>query len=55
MKWKSLLMPKGIRIEKSESEPNYGRVIVEPLERGWGHTVGNSLRRFRAPPSYPSK
>jgi DNA-directed RNA polymerase subunit alpha len=45
MKWKSLLMPKGIRIENPDSIPNYGRVIVEPLERGWGHTVGNALRR----------
>jgi DNA-directed RNA polymerase subunit alpha len=46
MKWKSLMMPKGIQIENPESVPNYGRVIVEPLERGWGHTVGNSLRRI---------
>jgi DNA-directed RNA polymerase subunit alpha len=46
MKWKSLMMPKGIQIENPENVPNYGRVIVEPLERGWGHTVGNSLRRI---------
>jgi DNA-directed RNA polymerase subunit alpha len=45
MKWKSLLMPKGIRVENPEHIPNYGRIIVEPLERGWGHTLGNSLRR----------
>ena len=23
----------------------YGRFVVEPLERGFGHTLGNSLRR----------
>lgn len=46
MKWKSLLMPKGIRIENPDNIPNYGQVLVEPLERGWGHTVGNSLRRI---------
>jgi DNA-directed RNA polymerase subunit alpha len=46
MKWKSLLMPKGIKIENPEDIPHYARVIVEPLERGWGHTVGNSLRRI---------
>ncbi|MFP4416103.1 MAG: DNA-directed RNA polymerase subunit alpha [Chitinispirillaceae bacterium] len=46
MKWKSLLMPKGIKIENPEKIANYGRVIVEPLERGWGHTIGNSLRRI---------
>lgn len=46
MKWKSLLMPKGIKLENPDNVPNYSRVIVEPLERGWGHTVGNSLRRI---------
>lgn len=45
MKWKSLLMPKGMTVENPDEIPNYGRVIVEPLERGWGHTLGNGLRR----------
>lgn len=38
-------MPK--RIVKDESEPvdNYGKFIAEPLEAGYGRTVGNSLRR----------
>jgi DNA-directed RNA polymerase subunit alpha len=39
-------MPKGIQIENPENTPNYARVTVEPLERGWGHTIGNSLRRI---------
>lgn len=46
MKWKSLMMPKGIQIENPENIPNFGRITVEPLERGWGHTVGNSIRRI---------
>lgn len=46
MKWKSLLMPKGIKIENPDDIANYGRVIVEPLERGWGLTIGNSMRRI---------
>lgn len=46
MKWKSLMMPKGIQIENPENIPNYAKVIVEPLERGWGHTIGNSIRRI---------
>jgi DNA-directed RNA polymerase subunit alpha len=46
MKWKSLMMPKGIQIENPDNVPNYGRVAIEPLERGWGHTVGNSMRRI---------
>lgn len=40
------MMPKGIQIENPDNIPNYGRVVVEPLERGWGHTIGNSLRRI---------
>jgi DNA-directed RNA polymerase subunit alpha len=46
MKWKSLLMPKGIKVDNPEDIPHFGRVVVEPLERGWGHTVGNSIRRI---------
>lgn len=46
MKWKSLLMPKGIKLDNPGDVPNYSRVTIEPLERGWGHTVGNSLRRI---------
>ncbi len=29
----------------SEEDPGYGKFIVEPLERGYGQTMGNSLRR----------
>jgi len=46
MKWKSLLMPKGIKLDNPSDIPNYSRVTIEPLERGWGHTVGNALRRI---------
>jgi hypothetical protein len=46
MKWKSLMMPKGIQIENPDKVANYGRIIIEPLERGWGHTIGNTLRRI---------
>ena len=45
MKWKSLLMPKGIQVLNPDDIPNYARIVVEPLERGWGHTLGNGLRR----------
>jgi len=33
------------RIECVEHESNYGKFVVEPLERGFGTTLGNSLRR----------
>jgi DNA-directed RNA polymerase subunit alpha len=34
-----------IQCEKMESDNSYGRFVVEPLERGYGTTLGNSLRR----------
>ena len=34
------------RIERAKTDdPFYGRFVVEPLERGFGHTLGNALRR----------
>ena len=36
----------GIECIYSEDEKNYGKFIVEPLERGYGTTLGNSLRRI---------
>ncbi len=46
MKWKSLLMPRDISFEEIDKSENHGRIIVEPLERGWGSTLGNALRRI---------
>ena len=43
MKWKALHMPKGVAKEKGDAK--YGKFVVEPLERGWGVTLGNALRR----------
>ena len=34
-----------IQCEKMESDNSFGRFVVEPLERGYGTTLGNSLRR----------
>lgn len=34
------------KIECVESTPDYGKFVVEPLERGYGITLGNSLRRI---------
>jgi len=40
-----LEMPKWVKVETDASE-NYGKFIAEPFERGFGTTVGNSLRRI---------
>ncbi|MCF7928182.1 MAG: DNA-directed RNA polymerase subunit alpha [Spirochaetales bacterium] len=42
---KGFKRPKGITFEHSETTPNYGRFIAYPFERGYGHTIGNTLRR----------
>jgi DNA-directed RNA polymerase subunit alpha len=45
MKWKPLQMPKEIVSDQNSATGNYSRFIIEPLERGFGMTLGNSLRR----------
>jgi len=45
MKWKSLQMPKEIVTDKSNPDEGYARFIIEPLERGFGATMGHALRR----------
>jgi DNA-directed RNA polymerase subunit alpha len=42
--WKSLIQPNK-QINVSESNRNLATMIIEPLERGFGMTLGNSLRR----------
>ncbi len=43
--WLSLIKPKKIEFDKDTYTDYYGKIIVEPLERGFGTTIGNSLRR----------
>ena len=35
-----------IEIAEMSEDRHYGRFVVEPLERGYGTTLGNSLRRI---------
>lgn len=42
--WRELIRPK--KIEADKLTPTYGRFVAEPLERGYGVTIGNSLRRI---------
>jgi DNA-directed RNA polymerase subunit alpha len=44
--WKDLIRPKRLEAEKETLTPLYGKFTAEPLERGFGITVGNSLRRI---------
>lgn len=43
--WKSFEMPKSLICDQSSLTPVYGKFIAEPFERGYGTTIGNSLRR----------
>ena len=43
--WRDLIRPKGITIEAETATDFYGKFTCEPLERGFGITMGNSLRR----------
>ncbi|MDO8729823.1 MAG: DNA-directed RNA polymerase subunit alpha [Candidatus Omnitrophota bacterium] len=43
--WKDFEMPARIEVDEATYKPTYGRFIAEPLERGYGTTVGNALRR----------
>jgi len=42
--WRDLIRPRGILVE--EATATYGKFVAEPFERGFGITVGNSLRRI---------
>jgi DNA-directed RNA polymerase subunit alpha len=43
--WRDLIRPKAIHIEQESASDFYAKFTCEPLERGFGITVGNSLRR----------
>lgn len=45
IKWKDFQLPKFLEIDESTHTPTFGKFIAEPFERGFGVTLGNSLRR----------
>jgi len=44
--WRDLIKPKRIEVDPETFSDFYGRFVCEPLERGFGITLGNSLRRI---------
>lgn len=44
--WRELIKPKKLEVEKDTLTPTYGKFVAEPLERGFGVTIGNALRRI---------
>ena len=43
MNWREMIKPQKVQVT---SKTNYGKFVCEPLERGFGITIGNSLRRI---------
>lgn len=45
MVYKELILPQKLAVEEKTMSESYAKFVAEPYERGYGHTVGNSLRR----------
>jgi DNA-directed RNA polymerase subunit alpha len=46
IRWRGLELPSQVVCDRSSLTPTYGRFVAEPFERGFGTTIGNSLRRI---------
>jgi DNA-directed RNA polymerase subunit alpha len=46
VRWRGLELPASVVLEEKSATDTFGRFIVEPFERGFGTTIGNSLRRI---------
>ena len=44
--WRDLIKPKKLEVEKETLTATYGKFVAEPLERGFGVSIGNTLRRI---------
>jgi DNA-directed RNA polymerase subunit alpha len=45
IRWRNFELPSRVAAEPDTATPNYARFVVEPFERGFGHTIGNGMRR----------
>ncbi len=45
IRWRGFELPSQVIPERSTLSPTYGKFVAEPFERGFGVTIGNSLRR----------
>ncbi len=44
--WQELIKPNKLEVKPGENPRTTGTVVAEPLERGYGLTLGNALRRI---------
>ncbi len=45
MKWVNMMMPEPVRVNTDSQSGAFAEIEIAPLERGFGHTLGNALRR----------
>ena len=45
IRWRNFELPSRVTPDSETLTQDYGRFLVEPFERGFGHTIGNGLRR----------
>lgn len=45
IRWRNLELPSRVIVDRESLTPTYGKFVIEPFERGFGHTIGNGLRR----------
>lgn len=45
IRWRNFELPSRVAPDQATLSKDYGRFTIEPFERGFGHTIGNGLRR----------
>ena len=45
IRWRNLELPTRVVVDRATLTDTYGMFTIEPFERGFGHTIGNGLRR----------
>src|SRR6056297_4075664 len=45
IRWRGMELPSSLEVDRETLTENYGKFSAEPFERGFGSSVGNSLRR----------
>ena len=45
IRWRNFELPSKVSPDSDSLTPEYGKFVVEPFEQGFGHTIGNGLRR----------
>ncbi len=45
MRWVNMMMPEGVKVDRDSQTSTFASLSIAPLERGFGQTLGNALRR----------